>query len=50
MKKYIKPTIEILELRVNENLALKYNNLGDGLVTPVTKYNMANASDTPGMS
>jgi len=47
MKKYIKPTIEILELRANENLAAKYDGTGD--VTPITKYNLSNG-DITGMS
>lgn len=45
MKKYIKPTIEVLELRVNENLAYtqdtRYGNpANNGNFTPITKYSM----------
>lgn len=41
MKKYVKPTIDVLELRVTENLAsVKFNNVVDGSDTPITKYDM----------
>lgn len=46
MKKYVKPTIEVLELRVNENIAAapKYTDPydGSGATTPITKYNLMN--------
>jgi len=43
MKIYIKPTIEVLELRLTENLAAttKYGDPnGTGALTPITKYSM----------
>jgi len=40
MKKYVKPTIDVLELRVNENIAATELYDGSGDVTPITKYTL----------
>ena len=50
MKKYVKPTIEVLELRVNENIAAtsKYPGIypDTGESTPITKYNLLNGQSS----
>ena len=40
MKIYVKPTIEILELRVNENMASATYPGDTGSLTPITKYTL----------
>lgn len=43
MKIYVKPTIEIFELRINENIATNYPD-ATGKLTVITKYNLSNGA------
>lgn len=43
MKIYVKPTIEILELRVNENMASATYPV-EGTLTPITKYTLGSGA------
>ena len=46
MKKYVKPTIDVLELRANENIVFNVDSHPDGGVAPITKYNMESGASS----